>query len=308
MRIAIFGAGGIGGYLGGWLAQAGEEVVLIARGEHMQAIRDHGLKVDSIKGSFVVVPSLTTSDPKEVGFVDAVILGVKAWQVIDAAESMRPMIGPNTFVVPMQNGVEAPGQLASVLGENAVVVGLGGLISYISGPGHIVHQGGEPFVSFGEVDDSTTERTHRLLEAFRNAGVNANIPDNVHAALWAKLSFMAANSGVGAITRVPSGQWRNLEGSWDMAKQVVQEVLAVAVEKGVEMPTDAFASAISRLQGSPPDGTSSMQRDLMDGKPSELAVQNGGVVRLGLEVGVPTPVNTFIYHSLLPQEIRARKE
>ena len=308
MRIAIFGAGGIGGYLGGRLAQAGEEVVLIARGEHMQAIQDHGLKVDSIKGSFVVVPSLTTSDPKEVGFVDAVILGVKAWQVIDAAESMRPMIGPNTFVVPMQNGVEAPGQLASVLGENAVVVGLGGLISYISGPGHIVHQGGEPFVSFGEVDDSTTERTHRLLEAFRNAGVNANIPDNVHAALWAKLSFMAANSGVGAITRVPSGQWRNLEGSWDMAKQVVQEVLAVAVEKGVEMPTDAFASAISRLQGSPPDGTSSMQRDLMDGKPSELAVQNGGVVRLGLEVGVPTPVNTFIYHSLLPQEIRARKE
>jgi 2-dehydropantoate 2-reductase len=294
--------------LGGRLAQAGEEVVLIARGEHMQAIRDHGLKVDSIKGSFVVVPSLTTSDPKEVGFVDAVILGVKAWQVIDAAESMRPMIGPNTFVVPMQNGVEAPGQLASVLGENAVVVGLGGLISFISGPGHIVHQGGEPFVSFGEVDDSTTERTHRLLEAFRNAGVNANIPDNVHAALWAKLSFMAANSGVGAITRVPSGQWRNLEGSWDMAKQVVQEVLAVAVEKGVEMPTDAFASAISRLQSSPSDGTSSMQRDLMDGKPSELAVQNGGVVRLGLEVGVPTPVNTFIYHSLLPQEIRARNE
>ena len=110
MRIAIFGAGGIGGYLGGRLSQAGEEVVLIARGEHMQAIRDHGLKVDSIKGNFVVVPSLITSDPKEVGFVDAVILGVKAWQVVDAAESMRPMIGPNTFVVPMQNGVEAPEQ------------------------------------------------------------------------------------------------------------------------------------------------------------------------------------------------------
>ena len=308
MRIAIFGAGGIGGYLGGRLAQGGEEVVLIARGEHMQAIRDHGLKVDSIKGDFVVAPSLTTPDPKEVGFVDAVILGVKAWQVVDAAESMRPMIGPNTFVVPMQNGVEAPGQLASVLGENAVVVGLGGLISYIGGPGHIVHQGGDPFVSFGEADDSTTERTHRLLEAFRNAGVNANIPDNVHAALWGKLAFMAANSGVGSITRVPSGQWRNLEGSWELAQRVVREVLAVAVGKGVGMPTDAFSSAISRLQGSPSDGTSSMQRDLMDGKPSELEFQNGGVVRLGLEVGVPTPVNTFIYHSLLPQEIRAREE
>ena len=294
--------------LGGRLAQAGEEVVLIARGEHMQAIRDHGLKVDSIKGNFVVVPSLITSDPKEVGFVDAVILGVKAWQVVDAAESMRPMIGPNTFVVPMQNGVEAPEQLASVLGENAVVVGLGGLISYIGGPGHIVHQGGDPLVSFGEVDDSTSERTHKLLEVFQNAGVNANIPDNIRAALWGKLAFMAANSGVGAITRVPSGQWRNLEGSWDMAQRVVKEVLAVAVEKGVGMPADAFCSAISRLEGSPPDGTSSIQRDLMEGKPSELEVQNGGVVRLGLEVGVPTPVNTFIYHSLLPQEIKARGE
>ena len=308
MRIAIFGAGGIGGYLGGRLTQAGEEVVLIARGEHLQAIRDRGLKVDSIKGDFVARPSLVTSDPKNVGFVDVIILGVKSWQVVDAAEAMRPMIGPNTFVVPMQNGVEAPGQLSSVLGENAVVVGLGGLISYIGGPGHIVHQGGDPFVSFGESDDSTTERTHRLLEAFQNAGVNANIPDNVHAALWGKLAFMAANSGVGAITRVPSGQWRNLDGSWDMAQRVVQEVLAVAVEKGIEMPTDAFSSAISRLQGSPPDGTSSMQRDLMDGKPSELEVQNGGVVRLGLEVGVPTPVNSLIYHSLLPQEIRARGE
>ena len=308
MRIAIFGAGGIGGYLGGRLSQAGEEVVLIARGEHLQAIRDHGLKVDSIKGDFVVTPSLTTSDPKDVGFVDAVILGVKAWQVIDAAEAMRPMIGPNTFVVPMQNGVEAPGQIASVLGENAVVVGLGGLISYISGPGHIVHQGGDPFVSFGESDDSTTKRTLGLLEAFQNAGVNANIPTNVHAALWGKLAFMAANSGVGAITRVPSGQWRKLEGSWDMAQRVVQEVLAVAVEKGVKMPVNAFSSAVSRLEGSPPDGTSSMQRDLMDGKPSELEVQSGAVVRLGLEVGVPTPANTFIYHSLLPQEIRARGE
>jgi len=210
--------------------------------------------------------------------------------------------------VPMQNGVEAPGQLASVLGEKAVVVGLGGLISYIVGPGHILHAGGEPFVSFGESDDSTTERTQGLLRAFQNAGVNANIPSNIHAALWGKLAFMAANSGVGAITRVPSGQWRSLAGSWEMAQQVVKEVLAVAAGKGIDMPGDAFASAMARLEGSPPDGTSSMQRDLMDGRPSELEVQSGGVVRLGLEAGVPTPVNSFIYHSLLPQEMRARGE
>ena len=306
MRIAIFGAGGIGGYLGGRLSQAGEEVVLIARGEHLQAIRGHGLRVDSIKGDFVAIPALATDNPTEAGMVDAVILGVKAWQVTDAAKAMRPMIGPNTFVVPMQNGVDAPGQLASVLGGQAVVVGLGGLISYIVGPGHILHAGGEPFVSFGEADDSTSDRTQRLLEAFQNAGVKANIPTNIHAALWGKLAFMAANSGVGAITRVPTGQWRSVSGSWEMAQDVVKEVLAVAAGKGIEMPGDALTATLARLEGSPPDGTSSMQRDMMDGRPSELEVQNGGVVRLGLEAGVPTPVNTFIYNSLLPQEMKAR--
>ena len=308
MRIAIFGAGGIGGYLGGRLSQAGEEVVLIARGEHLSAIREHGLMVDSIKGDFVATPSLATDNPTEAGPVDVVILGVKGWQVHDAAMAMRPMIGPETFVVPMQNGVDAPAQLASVLGERAVLVGLGGLISYIVGPGHILHAGGEPFVSFGELDNSTTERTQRLLRAFQNAGVRANIPSNIYAALWGKLAFMAANSGIGAVTRVSSGQWRSVPESWEMARQVVSEVLAVAAGQGIKMPGDAFASAIARLEGSPPNGTSSMQRDLMEGRPSELEVQIGSVVRLGKEAEVPTPVNSFIYHSLLPQEKKARGE
>ena len=308
MRIAIFGAGGIGGYLGGRLSQAGEEVVLIARGEHLQAIKEHGLRVDSIKGDFVATPALATDNPTEAEPVDAVILGVKAWQVLDAAKAMRPMIGPETFVVPMQNGVEATAQLASVLGEKSVVVGLGGLVSYIVGPGHILHAGGEPYVSFGESDNSTSERTQNLLEAFKNAGVTANIPANIQAALWAKLALMAVNSGIGAITRVPTGQWRSVAGSWKMAQQVAQEVLAVAAGKGIVMPSDSLASTVARLEASAPNSTSSMQRDLMEGRFSELEVQTGAVVRLGLEAGVPTPVNTFIYNSLLPQEMNARGE
>lgn len=308
MRIAIFGAGGIGGYLGGRLSQAGEEVVLIARGEHLQAIKEHGLRVDSIKGDFVATPALATDNPTEAEPVDAVILGVKAWQVLDAAKAMRPMIGPETVVVPMQNGVEATAQLASVLGEKSVVVGLGGLVSYIVGPGHILHAGGEPYVSFGESDNSTSERTQNLLEAFKNAGVTANIPANIQAALWAKLALMAVNSGIGAITRVPTGQWRSVAGSWKMAQQVAQEVLAVAAGKGIVMPSDSLASTVARLEASAPNSTSSMQRDLMEGRFSELEVQTGAVVRLGLEAGVPTPVNTFIYNSLLLQEMNARGE
>ena len=306
MRIAIFGAGGIGGYLGGRLSRAGEEVVFIARGPHLEAIRDYGLRVDSIKGDFIATPALATDNPTKAGIVDAVILGVKAWQVLDAAHAMRPMIGPNTFVVPMQNGVDAPGQLASVLGEKAAVVGMGGIMSYIVGPGHIRHAGAEPFVTFGEADDSTSERTQNLLQAFLNADVRANIPANVYAALWGKLTYMAASSGIGAITRVSSDQWRGVPESWAMAQEVVREVLAVAAGRGITMPDDAYASTIARFEAAAPGGTSSMQRDVMEGRRSELEVQTGAIVRLGKEAGVPTPVNTFIYHSLLPQEMKAQ--
>ena len=246
--------------------------MLIARGEHLAAIREHGLRVDSIKGDFVATPAMATDNPAEAGIVDVVILGVKAWQVIDAAKAMRPMVGPNTFVVPMQNGVEAPAQLASVLGEKAVVIGLGGMISYIVGPGHILHAGSEPFVSFGESDDSPSDRTQRLLEAFQNAGVTANIPANINPALWGKLAFMAANSGVGAITRVPVGQWRSVAGSWEMAQQVVKEVLVVAHAKGINMPVDSLPATIARLESSHPS-----QRDFV-----HAAGPDGGkAVRVG---------------------------
>ena len=170
MRFAVFGAGGFGGYLGGRLSQAGEEVAIIARGAHLAAIRDQGLRVDSIKGDFVFSPSVATDNPADVGAVDVVILGVKAWQLTEAAEAMRPMIGPETCVLPIQNGVEAPSQLSAVLGEEAVLGGLGGIVSYTVGPGRIRHAAVDPFVRFGEVDNHACPRTERLLQAFERAG------------------------------------------------------------------------------------------------------------------------------------------
>ena len=304
MRIAVFGAGGIGGYLGGRLAQAGEEVAVIARGEHLKAIREHGLTVDSIKGDFVFQPSIATDDPAEVGAVDVVILGVKAWQVTEAAEALRPMIEQKTCVLPIQNGVEAPSQLAAVLGEGAVLGGLGGLVSFIVGPGHIQHAAGEPFVKFGEMDNHPSPRTERLLQAFEQAGVQAEIPPNIQAALWQKLMFIAAISGVGAVTRVPAGVWRSLPETWEMAVQIARETDSVARGHGIPLVGGELDAAIAGLERA--SATVSMQRDIMEGRPSELEVQNGAVVRLGLEVGVPTPVNAFIYYSLLLQEMKAR--
>jgi len=306
MRIAVFGAGAVGSYFGGRLIQAGEEVALIARGEHLQALRDCGLRVDSVAGDFAVRPVLATDDPAQVGAVDAVLLGVKAWQVTEAAEAMRPLVGPETFVVPLQNGVEAPDQLAAALGAEHVLGGLCKIISSLVGPGHIRHAGMVPYVAMGELDNRPSERAERLRRAFERAGVTAEIPPDIRVAMWEKFLFIASFSGVGAVTRAPAGVMRSLPGTRHMLEQAMGEVLAVAHARGIAVPEEAISRTMALIDDLPPGGTASMQRDIIAGRPSELETQNGAVVRLGQEAGAATPVHTFIYHSLLPSELQAR--
>ena len=184
MRIAVFGTGAVGGYFGGRLAQAGGDVVFIARGKQLQALQDQGLRVDSPKGDFALRSVQATDDPAQVGVVDAVIVGVKAWQVTEAARACRPLVGPKTFVVPLQNGVEAPDQLAAVLGAEHVLGGLCRIVSFVVAPGHIQHAGLEPYVAFGELDNRSSERAERLRAAFEGAGVMAEIPPDIQVALW----------------------------------------------------------------------------------------------------------------------------
>jgi 2-dehydropantoate 2-reductase len=306
MKIAIFGTGAVGGYFGGRLAQGGEEVVFIARGKHLQALQANGLRVDSINGDFTVQPVQATDNPAEVGIVDVVIVGVKAWQVPEAAEAMRPMVGPQTFVLPLQNGVDAPSQLAAVLGAEHVLGGLCGLMCFVVGPGHIQHAGIDPFVNFGELDNRASDRTERLRQAFAQANVNAKISPDIHVAMWRKFLFIVSVSGMGSITRSPMGVFRKLPETRKMLEQVLQEVFQVARARNVNLPDDAMSAALAFIDGLPDSGTASMQRDIMEGRPSELEAQNGAVVRMGQEVGVDTPLNAIIYHSLLPMELCAR--
>jgi 2-dehydropantoate 2-reductase len=306
MRIAVFGVGGAGGYFGGRLAQAGEDVVFIARGEHLQALRTHGLRVDSVKGDFVLQSVQATDDLAQVGVVDMVLLGVKAWQVPEAAQAMRPLVGPETFVVPLQNGVEAPAQLAAVLGVQHVLGGLAKIISFKVGPGHIRHAGAEPYVAFGELDNNTSERAERLCLAFERAEVTVEIPPDIQAALWDKFLFVTSWGGVGTVTRAPVGVLRSVPELRQMMEQVMSEVFAVTQARNITLPDDAIKKAIALLDSLPPSGVTSLQRDIVEGHPSELASWNGAVVRLGQEVGVTTPLNAFIYHCLLPLELRAR--
>jgi len=305
MRIAIFGTGGAGGYFGAQLARAGEEVIFIARGEHLQAIRTQGLRVETSRGEIVIQPAQADDDAANVGVVDAVIVGVKAWQVTDAARAMQPMIGPKTFVVPLQNGVEAPLQLTAVLGAEHVLGGLCGTMSLIVGPGHIRSIGEMHFIKFGELDKRPSERTEQLRQTFERAGVKVEVPSDIHVALWEKFLFVVSFGGVGAVTRAPIGVLRTLPETRRLLEGCMHEIFAVGRARKIALSDGIVEKSMAFLDSLAPSGTTSLQRDIADGKPSELEAWNGAVLRLGREVSLATPLHEFIYHSLLPLELRA---
>ncbi|MEA2240041.1 MAG: 2-dehydropantoate 2-reductase [Thermoanaerobaculia bacterium] len=308
MRIAVVGVGGVGGYFGGKLADGGAEVVFIARGATLDALRTTGLRVDSIKGDFIVEHPNVTDDPATAGNVDAVFITVKSWRVPAAAELIRPMIGDDTIAVPLENGIDAPEQLASVIGREHVLGGLCGIVSFIAAPGHIRHVGADPFLMFGELDNHVSKRAERLRDACLSAGVQASIPPDIHHALWSKFVFIAPMSGIGAATRAPVGVWRTMLETRALAASAIREIVSVALAYGVDLGGEsAVDRTLARFDGLPPDATSSLQRDLMEGRRSELDAQLGAVVRLGLAAGVTTPVCETLLALLLPQELASRE-
>jgi 2-dehydropantoate 2-reductase len=307
LTIAVFGTGAAGGYFGGRLAEAGEDVRFIARGAHLAAMRAHGLRVDSVAGDFRLDPVRVTDDPAEAGPVDVVLVGVKAWQVLEAAESMRPLLGERTFVVPLQNGIEAPDQLAAVLGPERVLGGLCSILASLDGPGRIRHMGVTPTIAFGELDGSKSARAEALRDAFaRTRGVTVDVPADVRAAMWNKFLFIAALSGVGAVTRAPAGVIRSVPETRGLLREALEEIYSLARRARIALPADTVERTLAFIDGLPPDGTASMQRDVLAGRPSELEAQVGAVVRLGERLGVEVPVHRTIYAALLPQERSAR--
>lgn len=308
MRIAVIGAGGVGGYFGGRLAHAGIDTTFIARGATLHALRTKGLRVDSIHGDFTVEHPQATDDPRTAGAVDAILLAVKAWQIPGAAESAKPMLGPDTIVVPLENGIDAPETIASILGRQHAAGGLCAIVSYIVEPGHIRHAASEPVVMFGELDNARTERIERLRQAFMKANVRAEVPPDIHRSMWTKFLFIATLSGIGALTRVPVGVWRAVPEIRAIATDSLREVVALATARGIDLGADAIEKTWQRYDTLAPESTASLQRDVMEGKPSELDAQLGAIVRLAKDAGVPVPVTSMIYHALLPQERIARDQ
>lgn len=306
MKIAVVGAGGVGGYFGGRLAQAGVDTTFVVRGRTLDTLLRDGLKVDSFLGNFHLDKVNATDDPGTVGPVDAVLMTVKSWQVPEAAAQIRPLVGPDTMVVPLENGIDAPDVLATILGAPHVLGGLCAIVSMAVAPGHIRHLAFEPLVMFGELDNPRTERVERLRATFEQAGINAEIPPDIQRSMWTKFLFIATMSAIGALTRVPIGVWRVSPQVRLLVDASLREIVELAKARGVDPGEDAVAKTWERYDALAPASTSSMQRDIMEGKPSELDAQLGAVVRLAKQSGVATPVTDTLYHLLEPQERAAR--
>jgi len=307
MKVAVVGVGGVGGYFGGRLAESGADVAFLARGATLEALRNRGLRVDSPNGNIVLERVEACDRADAIGPVDFVIVGVKTWQVPDVADAIRPLVGPETAIVPLQNGVEAAEQFAGVHGAKHVAGGTCKIVAKTLEPGHIGHLGVEPSIAFGELDGRESDRVARLAEAFRSAGVRTATPPDIHVAIWEKFLFIAPVSGVGAVARLPLGRIKASPECRGLVERAMREVAAIAAARGVELPSDCVEKTMAFFDGMPPESTSSMQRDVVEGRPSELEAHNGALVRFGRELGVDVPVNEFIYAALLPQERKVRE-
>jgi 2-dehydropantoate 2-reductase len=306
MKIAVFGAGGVGGYLGGLLAHIGHDVSFIARGKHLEAIRTHGLQIKSIHGDFRIQPAFATDDPNQVGQVDYVVVAVKHFQLCEAASMMKPLLGRTTTIVPLQNGVDAHDVLISSLGSRYVVGGLTRMVSMIEAPGIIQQRSRICEVYVGELDKTRSERCQRIVDAWLEGGIQAVQPEDIDVPLWTKYLFMAAYGGVSSLAQVPSGELLECPESRGLLIRAMREIEALARVKGIPLASDVVLSAVRTLEKFEPTTTSSTQRDVASGRRFELEAFSGTVVRMGREEGVPTPVHEMLYALLKPQLIRTQ--
>lgn len=305
MNIVVIGAGGVGGYFGGKLAQSGYKVTFVARGKHLDAIRLNGLKVKSINGDFTVHTNAVSSI-SEIDKPDLVLLAVKSWQVVKVAEQLKSVISDDTIILPLQNGADNADKLRTVLNEKNVLAGLCKIVSRIEAPGIIDHFAYDPEIVFGEYANEKTARLEKIKTVFDKAKIKSRISEDIHLDIWKKFLFIATVSGIGALTRSVFGAIRDDDGIRQIMYQTANEIVAIANAKGITLSNNDIELVFKVIDNLNHNTTASMQRDIMNGRPSELDNFNGYIVDMGKQLHVSTPVNTFIYNCLKPQEILSR--
>ena len=304
MRIAVFGAGGVGGFLGARLAEAGADVHLIARGEHLAAIREDGLRLASVDGDLVLdLPA--TDDPAEIGPCDVVIFTVKTYDTAAAAAQLDPLLGPDTAVISFQNGPDNEAILADEVGADHVMGGVAQIFSTIAGPGVIEHTGGPALFIFGELDGRRSDRAERFRSHCASAvGVEPELSTDVEVDIWRKVAFISAQSGLTAAVRLPLGDLRDAPAAWGAYRRVVAEVCAVGRADGVALPEGTTDELLEFAEGLDADAYSSMHYDLTHGNRLELEGLHGAVLRRAEEHGVPAPTVRAVHGILEPWDRR----
>jgi len=300
MRIAVIGAGGVGGAFGAALAKGGVDVSFVARGAHLTAMQRNGLRVDSPRGDTRLQPVQATERPETIGPVDVILFCVKLWDVESAGAQIRPLVGPRTAVIPLQNGIDAADRLIPILGAGAVMGGVAQISATIVEPGVIRQTGTFMRLVFGELAGGKSERGEVFLGACQAAGFDATHSDRIVTELWLKFIILATNSGITAASRTPLGKLRDDPDIAPVIEAATQEVVAIANAKGVPLPEDVVERSLAFTRNAPPGMMASMAHDLIRGGRIELPWLSGKVVALGRELGVPTPVHDVLYAVLKP--------
>jgi 2-dehydropantoate 2-reductase len=300
MKIAVIGAGGVGGTFGAALAKAGADVWFLARGAHLAAMRSEGLRVFSARGDTHLVPTQATDNPAEIGPADVVLFCVKLWDVESAGEHIRPIVGPGTAVIPLQNGIDASDRLIPILGAAAVMGGVAQVSATIEKPGVVRQTGTFMKLIFGELAGGRSARGDAFLAMCRKAGFDADHSDRIVTELWLKFIILATNSAITAATRQPLGKLRVDPDVMALFAAATNEVVAVAKARGIALPDDAVERNMAFLAGAPPMMMASMAHDLIRGNRIELPWLSGKVVAMGRELGVPTPTHSVLYGILKP--------
>ncbi|HEV3062218.1 MAG TPA: 2-dehydropantoate 2-reductase [Vicinamibacterales bacterium] len=298
MRIAVVGAGGVGGYFGGRLAEAGVDVAFVARGAHLEAMRVNGLRIRSPKGD-AHVRVTASAEPKDIGPVDVVLFTVKLYDTEAALGLLPPLVGPQTVVLPLQNGVDGVDIVMRAVGPAHTAGGTCYVSAMIAEPGVIVHTAMEQLI-FGELDGTRSARLERLLQACAGANFQSTLSPNITEDIWSKFTRLSVLSGMNSVTRSPLGIIVRDPDLFTMLKDAVAEAVAVANAKGIPLGRNMVEDVARAYQALPPHTKASMLVDLEHGRRLELPWLSGAVVRIGRETGVPTPIHAFIATVLKP--------
>ena len=300
MRIAVIGAGGVGGAFGAALAKAGADVTFVARGAHLKAMRDNGLRITGDRGETHLQPTRATDDPASIGPVDYVLFCVKLWDVESAGSAIKPLVGPDTAVITLQNGIDSHERLIPILGQRAVMPGVAQISATIAAPGVIRQTGTFMRLVFGEPEGSRSARAEAFLAVCQKAGFDATNSGQILTDLWMKFILLASNAAITAATRKPLGLLRDDPDIAPLFAQTYAEVAAVGRAKGISIPLDAVEKVVGFNRNTPPMMMASMAHDLIKGNRIELPWLSGKVVSLGRQFGVPTPAHEILYAILKP--------